>query len=212
MSCQTLIDRANPSDIPAIAAVFTESFKESVLHHCGRLPKPQAMQDVFTLVYEAEPEAALVARNEAGEVVGYCFAPTALPKLWSTAVMGGHIFKWAWRWLTGKYGFGLYPVKVIVLNKLSFLGSSFVPSKSANARILSIAVSEVCRGQGIASKLMNEALIYFSQRKANRVRLEVRPDNAAAIKVYDRMGFYPGGYTTDSQGQWLIMFKEMEQK
>lgn len=210
MLCQLSVERAKPDDIPAIAAVFTESFKESVLHHCGRLPKPQAMQDVFQLVYEAEPQAALIARRDDGQVVGYCFAPTVLPRLWMKAICGGHLFKWTWRWLTGQYGFGLHPVKVIVMNKVAFLGSAVSPSKSANARILSIAVAEDCRSQGIASQLMEQALLYFKERKANRVRLEVRPDNVPAIKVYEKLGFYRFGYTADSQGQWLIMFKEME--
>jgi ribosomal protein S18 acetylase RimI-like enzyme len=210
MTCQVSVERAVPGDIPAIAAVFTTSFQESVLHHCGRLPKPRAMQDVFTLVYEAEPQAALVARTEQGQVAGYCFAPTLLPQLWIRAVFGGHIVLWAWRWLTGQYGFGLHPVKIIVMNKLAFLSSSMKPAKSANARILSIAVSESCRGQGVASRLMEAAIRYFQDQKVTRVRLEVRPDNAPAIKVYEKLGFYRDGFTTDSQGQWLIMFKEME--
>lgn len=211
MLCQLTIGRAVPEDIPGIAAVFSESFEDSVLHHCGRMPKPQAMQDVFQLVYEAEPQAALVARSRDGVVAGYCFAPTELPGLWVKAVLDGHVFKWGWRWLTGQYGFGLQPLPVIILNKIAFLRSAFTPAKSANARILSIAVAKSCRGQGGGGALMEAAISYFRSRKVKRVRLEVRPDNAAAIKVYTRFGFYNGGYTADSQGQWLIMFKEMEQ-
>ncbi len=208
MTCR--VERAHAADVPAVAALFTVSFEASVLHHCGRLPKPQAMEDVFALVYEAEPEAAIVARA-GDEVVGYCFAPTALPRLWLRAVAGGHIFKWAWRWLTGRYGFGLHPVWVIVLNKLSFLRSAATPTKAANARILSIAVAPAWRGRGVARAMMAEALAYFLARRAARVRLEVRPDNAPAIKVYEDCGFVAAGYTYDSQGPWLIMMKEMEQ-
>jgi ribosomal-protein-alanine N-acetyltransferase len=204
------IEAARAADIPAIAALFTVSFAASVLHHCGRLPAPQAMQDVFSLVYEAEPAAALVARA-GDEVVGYCFAPTALPRLWLRAVTGGHIFRWAWRWLTGRYGFGLHPVKVIVLNKVAFLRSAATPTKAASARILSIAVAPSWRGRGLAKAMMAAALDYFRDRKAERVRLEVRPDNAPAIKVYKDFGFAAAGLTYDSQGPWLIMMKEMEQ-
>jgi len=209
MPCQVTIEQAGPEHIPAIAAIFTESFKDSVLHHCGKLPKPQAMQDVFSLVYEAEPEAALIACTGAGQVIGYCFAPTLLPRLWLRAILGGHIVKWAWRWLSGQYGFGLHPVKVILMNKLAFLRSAVTPAKSANARILSIAVAEAYRGRGVASCLMEKADAYFRARKVARVRLEVRPDNAAAIRVYEKLGYYRDGFTVDSQGPWLIMFKEM---
>lgn len=210
MNSEYIVERATSADIPAIAAIFTESFKDSVLHHCGRLPKPQAMQDVFSLVYDAEPEAALIARAGAGTAIGYCFAPTALPNLWLRAVMGGHLLKWAWRWLTGQYGFGLHPVKVIVINKLAFLQSAVAPTKAASARILSIAVSHEWRGRGVAGALMGVAMDYFRSRGAARVRLEVRPDNAPAIKVYHNYGFVDAGFTNDSQGPWLIMFKEME--
>ena len=206
-----IIEQARLADIPVIAALFTISFKESVLHHCGgRLPTPRAMQDVFTLVYEAEPSAALLAKSAQGQYIGYCFAPTKLSGLWLRALWGGHLLKWTWRWLTGQYGFGLHPIKVIVMNKVAFLHSSMVPAKTANARILSIAVAPEARGQGVASQLIGAAMDYFRTQDVTRVRLEVRPDNLAAMRVYEKWGFAQDGYTMDSQGTWLIMFREME--
>jgi len=202
------VGRAGPDDVPAIAALFTESFKDSVLHHCGRLPAPQAMQDVFALVREAEPAAALIIRDGSGGLAGYCFALTALPRLWLRAIAGGHLCRWAWRWLTGRYGFGLHPVKIIALNKLAFLRTAASPAVAADARILSIAVAPAWRGRGVASALMGEAMAYFRRRRAARVRLEVRPDNAPAIAVYQKYGFVAAGRTYDSQGPWLVMTKE----
>ena len=205
------IEQANDFDIPAIASIFTESFNESVRHHCGGLlPKPQAMQDVFTLVYEAEPKAAFVVRTADGQVRGYCFAPTKLPNLWLRALLGGHLAKWAWRWLTGQYGFGLHPVRVIIMNKLAFVRSAASPAKKANARILSIAIDSEVRGRGVGGQLFGAAMNYFHEKKVNRVRLEVRPENGAAIQLYKRWNFVVDGETVDSQGKWLIMIKEME--
>ena len=201
---------ANLADIPAIAALFTASFIDSVLHYCGRLPKPQAMQDVFALVLEAEPEAAFVARLADGQLLGYCFAPAMLPNLWKKAVLDGHLLKWLWRWLSGQYGFGFYPVKIICLNKLSFLWSAITPTQASNARILSIAVAPAWRGRGVANALMTLADDYFRSRGVKKVRLEVRPDNMPAIKVYRKHGYVDAETTADSQGPWLIMFKEME--
>lgn len=209
---EIIIEGGQEVHIPLIAAMFTECFKESVLHHCGgRLPSPRAMEDVFTLVYQAEPEAALLARSRDGQYLGYCFAPTHLSGLWFRALWGGHLLKWIWRWLTGQYGFGFHPIKIIVMNKLAFLSSSIAPKRTANARILSIGVLPEARGQGIASQLIGASLDYFIAQKVSRVRLEVRPDNAAAIRVYEKWGFIADGYTMDSQGKWLIMFKEMRQ-
>ena len=208
---EVVIARAKLEDVPTIAALFMESFAESVLHHCGgKMPKKQAMEDVFTLVYQAEPEAAFLARMVNGPCVGYCFAPTRLSGLWLRALWGGHLLKWTWRWITGQYGFGLHPLKVIVMNKVAFLQSAIKPTQTANARILSIAVAPASRGRGIASQLMKVALDYFRHQQVPRVRLEVRPNNEAAIRVYKKLGFVEGGYTQDSQGKWLIMFKEME--
>lgn len=210
MTNEIRIERAVKSDVPAIAAIFTECFEDSVLHHCGKIPKPQAMRDVFSLVWEAETDAALIARVEEGPVIGYCFAPTKLYRLWIKAITGGHLFIWLWHWLTGQYGFGIHPIKVIILNKVAFLLSSASPTTEANARILSIAVLPAWRGHGVAGKLMTEAIAYFREKRVNRVRLEVRPNNAPAIKVYKDKGFIEVGVTYDSQGPWLIMMKEME--
>lgn len=205
------IGKATIADIPQIASLFTESFIESVLHHCGGvLPEPQAMQDVFTLVYQAEPEAAIVARDVTGKVIGYCFAPTELSNLWLRAIWEGHLLKWAWRWISGKYGFGLHPVKIIIMNKVAFFYSAVTPSKPAKGRILSIAVAEEARGQGVANLLLENAIKYFSKKRINRVRLEVRPSNKVAIRLYEKWNFVFAGYTADSQGKWMIMYKEME--
>jgi ribosomal protein S18 acetylase RimI-like enzyme len=105
--------------------------------------------------------------------------------------------------------FWFAPGQSIVLNKLAFLTSAVTPGKAANARILSIAVARAARNQGVASALMAEADMYFKKNKVKRVRLEVRPDNMPAIRVYEKLGYYPGGTTYDSQGPWLIMFKEI---
>ncbi|WP_378951152.1 GNAT family N-acetyltransferase [Pelosinus sp. sgz500959] len=207
-----IIEQGKITHIPVIAALFTECFKESVLHHCGgNLPSPRAMEDVFALVYQAEPEATLLARDgSSGEYIGYCLAPTRLSGLWLRALWEGHLLKWTWRWLTGQYGFGFHPIKIIVMNKLAFLQSSIEPTQTANARILSIAVLPKARGRGIASQLIGAAVDYFTLQGVTRVRLEVRPDNLAALRVYEKWGFIVDGYTMDSQGKWLIMFKEME--
>jgi len=101
-------------------------------------------------------------------------------------------------------------VKIIVLNKIAFLRSAAAPSQSASARILSIAVSPDWRGKGVAGALMAVAMDYFKSLGVGRVRLEVRPDNAPAVKLYHHYGFADAGFTYDSQGPWLIMFKEME--
>jgi [ribosomal protein S18]-alanine N-acetyltransferase len=144
-------------------------------------------------------------------VVAYCFAPVALSSLWSRAVWGGHLLKWLWRWLRGRYGLGLHPVKVLFLNKIAFLRSSLAPTQAADARILSIAVAAAWRGRGVAGALMTAAESYFASHQVRRIRLEVRPDNEPAVRLYQHHGYIPAGTTYDSQGSWLIMFKALQE-
>jgi [ribosomal protein S18]-alanine N-acetyltransferase len=202
--------QATSADVSGISKLFLEAFTESVLHTCGKIPRFAAIEDLFMCIYEAEPKAAFITRDEAGQVIGYVLAPTHIGNLWKRAVFGGHVFRWAWRWLKGDYGFGIYPVKVMFLNKLAFFQSAFTPQIHADARILSVAVGAAARGQGLATQLMECALEYFAQENVPLIRLEVRPDNLPAKHVYEKLGFVEAGYTRDSQGDWLIMLKEME--
>lgn len=204
------VQRLTEADMPATAALFAECFRDSVLHHCrGRMPKPAAMEDVFSLVRRVEPAAAFGIWSTDGRLCGYCFAPTCLPRLWRKALGRNGVWRWAWRWLCGDYGIGLWPIKMIAMNKLNFLRSALRPDESAPARILSIAVAPDSRGNGCAQALLDAALRYQAAQGVQRVRLEVRPENAAARRLYERNGFRQSGVTTDSQGQWLIMWKEM---
>ena len=95
-------------------------------------------------------------------------------------------------------------------DKFAFFRSAFTPGQVVRARILSIAVASDFRGQGIGSALLEEAMEYFQESHVKRARLEVRPDNSAAIKIYQQHGFVPAGMTRDAQGEWSIMIKEME--
>ncbi len=199
------------SDLLAVAALFYESFAESVLYYCGRPPTAQAMADVFACVLAAEPEGAYVA-EENGQIAGYAFTPVRLSAIWREAVLGGHVFLWAWRWLTGKYGFGWGPVARLLANKTDFFSSALADRLAAEARILSIAVGEAYRGRGVGHLLFANAMARFVRMGVDRVRLDVRPDNAAALALYRSFGFQEAGRAPDPQGEWLIMFWHKERK
>ncbi len=208
MKAEIVIEQAFPEDIRSIAHIFMECFEKSVRHYCGKLPSTLAMEDIFHLVQTAESEGAFVAKRN-GLVIGYCFAPLHLSNIWGKAITKGYIFKWIWRYLSGQYGLGIYPLKILLYNKVLFILSALSPAASADARILSIAVSKNSQGQGAAQLLMKAAMRYFENNKMTKVRLEVRPENMPAIAIYKKMGFVENGHTRDSQGEWLIMFKEM---
>lgn len=61
------------------------------------------------------------------------------------------------------------------------------------AQILDIAVEPRQRGRGIARLLMGHAFAVARQQGAEVMALEVRASNAAAIGLYERLGFFRTG-------------------
>jgi ribosomal protein S18 acetylase RimI-like enzyme/predicted double-glycine peptidase len=57
------------------------------------------------------------------------------------------------------------------------------------ARLYSIAADPACRGQGLGEQLMSAAERYAHREKRLYLRLEVRRDNDAAIRLYQRLGY-----------------------
>jgi len=57
------------------------------------------------------------------------------------------------------------------------------------ARLYSVAVSAEARGHGIGRRLMEDAARIARKRGRARLRLEVRADNRAAIRLYESLGY-----------------------
>lgn len=200
--------KARASDLEGIARVFATAFPESIAHYFARPPALAVVAEPFALCLAAEPEALCVADAGNGEIAGYIFAPSSTSRIPWVAVRRGIIFKWFWRWMTGQYGIGMAPVRALTLNKLDFLSSAREPEVKAEARILSIAVDPAHQGQGIAKELCRLGLERLDRLGAGPVRLEVRPENRPALRLYSGLGFAVSGRTRDAQGDWLIMLRE----
>jgi ribosomal-protein-alanine N-acetyltransferase len=65
----------------------------------------------------------------------------------------------------------------------------FVPSAGVEADILTVGVVPENRGQGIARQLMAMITQWADQQKACAMMLEVKTDNAAAIGLYESLGY-----------------------
>lgn len=165
----------------------------------------------FALCLEAEPEALYVADARDGNIAGYLFAPATTSRIPWVAIRKGIIFRWFWRWISGQYRIGLAPVRGLVLNKVDFLTSARQPKVQAEARILSIAVHPEHQGKGIAGALCRLGLARLDRLGAGPVRLEVRPENEPAMRLYSGLGFQAAGRTRDAQGDWLIMLRTSPQ-
>lgn len=68
---------------------------------------------------------------------------------------------------------------------------------SRAARLYSIAVDAGARGRGVAKALLAAAEDAARARGATALRLEVRADNAAALSLYERLGYRTRGSVED---------------
>lgn len=77
---------------------------------------------------------------------------------------------------------------------------------SRAARLYSIAVAADARGRGIGEALLEAAERAAVRRGCDRLRLEVRVDNAAAQRLYERRGYRRFGrlaaYYEDGHDAW----------
>jgi len=92
------------------------------------------------------------------------------------------------------------------------LGYSCFWSLSGEVQLVNIAVHPDLRGRGLGRRLLDHLLLEAESREAERIFLEVRPSNWAAIGLYERLGFevlYRRlGYYTPEGEDALVMVRE----
>lgn len=199
---------AREGDLEAIAGVFAAAFPTSIDHYFDSPPPPMVVAEPFSLCLASEPDALYVADAGGGKIAGYIFAPAQARRLPWVALRQGFAFRWLWGWLSGRYSLGMAPIRGLVTNKVDYLASDRQRGVEADARILSVAVHPDHQGRGVARMLCTLGLTRLDRLGANPVRLEVRPENGPALKLYTDFGFRVKGRTRDSQGDWLIMLRQ----
>jgi len=87
-------------------------------------------------------------------------------------------------------------IVLVAADESGVLGTAlvFFRRESDLARLYSIAVAHDARGRGVGEALLAAVEQAALRRGARRMRLEVRQDNAAAMRLYER-----GGYTRFAQ-------------
>ena len=90
---------------------------------------------------------------------------------------------------------------------LAFARWSRVPA-AGEAELLRIAVSPEARGQGLGRRLLEACQRELAEEGLVHLFLEVRPTNAAAIRLYEACGWEPCGrrlrYYTDGEDALLF--------
>lgn len=78
------------------------------------------------------------------------------------------------------------------------------------AQVTNIALTETRRGRGLGCRLMEAMMRAAAARGAERMTLEVRPSNAAALHLYERLGFSAVGvrkkYYQDNDEDAILMW------
>lgn len=123
--------------------------------------------EIREMVFEDCPQAAQVEQA--------CFLdPWSLESFESLFSYGGNHYFTAWE--EGRI--------------VGFLGLMAVDGE---ADLTNVAVMPDARGRGVGNALLSHALAYAKAHGICQVMLEVRVSNKAAIRLYEKHGFYPVG-------------------
>ena len=91
---------------------------------------------------------------------------------------------------------------VVALEGEDVVGYAGLCDYPDEAFVQTLAVAPAAQGQGLGARLLDDLLAEATRRRQRVVSLEVRADNAAAHRLYERAGFvrsgvrrgyYPGG-------------------
>lgn len=117
----------------------------------------------------------------------------------------GEVIKWLIHALTGRYQFKVGALFRTLGNKAKFLFAGQKFRTKGDAQLLNIAVDPSVQGKGIAKKLVAAGLSRMRAARVAEVRLEVRPWNDSAVRVYESTGWREVGRTRDLGGEWIVM-------
>lgn len=78
---------------------------------------------------------------------------------------------------------------VVAVGRGEVLGYAGLDHAGDVADVMTIATTPAARGRGVGRRLLEELLARAAARGADAVLLEVRADNAAALALYERLGF-----------------------
>jgi ribosomal protein S18 acetylase RimI-like enzyme len=70
---------------------------------------------------------------------------------------------------------------------------------------LNVAVDPDLQGRGVATALVQAGLAAMRDLGVTEVRLEVRPWNRGALRLYEKTGWREVGRTRDLEGEWIVM-------
>lgn len=124
------------------------------------------------------------------------------PDAWSAEGLWGELAGWP---LTRHY--------VVAQDERGVIGYAGVMVTAGDADVQTLAVSATAQGQGIGRLLLGDLVAAATRRGCEALLLEVRADNAPAVRLYERAGFqhistrrgYYDGGRTDARVMRLLL-------
>lgn len=160
--------------------------------------------DVWSFIRAIEPRGFLAARED-GRLVGYAIFVPSLKRVQREAVLRGAVLRWALAALRGGFGLRFSALPRILLNKALFVRSGGAQRSKGDAQLLNVAVDPQAQSRGAATALILAGLQAMRELRVPEVRLEVRPWNAPAMRLYAKTGWREAGRTRDLEGEWVVM-------
>ena len=77
----------------------------------------------------------------------------------------------------------------IYLRDGELIGYAVLMQAADEAHLLNLSIAGVCQRQGYGKSLLQQVCAAAQKRSARLIFLEVRPSNAAALRLYERHGF-----------------------
>ncbi|MFO8059531.1 MAG: GNAT family N-acetyltransferase [Bacillota bacterium] len=204
------VRRATANDVAEVARVFRDCFPDSIERLFPGSPPAWVVESLMGFVIEAEPGCCSVALDRNGEIAGYCMAVASMPRMWLRAPLSGRMWALLGAVLTGKIRIGLRGMGMVLRDKAAFIASFRSFLRRGTGQILSVGVSPAARGRGVGERLVRSGLSHLRSSGVRAVKLEVRPDNEAAMRLYCRVGFVRVATTRDTWGPWLVMSMELD--
>jgi len=186
------------------AEIFFEAFADEHATRYRGSARPRSFVDIWSFVRRIEPRGFLGAYLD-GELAGYAIFISSLKRVQRDAIRTGAVFRWAFAALRGGFGLRLSAIPRILANKVLFVRSGGRYRGKGDAQLLNVAVSPAHQGKGIATALMQAGLQAMRAQGLSEVRLEVRPWNENAVRLYRKTGWRAVGRTRDLEGEWLVM-------
>lgn len=197
---------AEGSDLTAAGRVYVRAFPDSLRDLHSPNLKPEAVADLLAAAQAVDPGSVIVAEARGEGVVGYIAAPSDAAAVSRGAWRRGLPFVWLWRWIRGRYGLTARGLLRLLRDQVHLRRAGAAPD--CPAHVLSVAVDPEWQGKGIGRALAQAALRRFRELGITAVRLEVRPANTVAHRLYASLGFAPAGEVRDSRGPWIVMIAD----